>query len=147
MDKDSVVQGLRALARDKTKRTKAGFLREVLVDVEAALAAGVSQSNIVDELNKHGLDITLATFVTTLKRLRQQRNKKLALTTLQVPGVGTTTDPAVCINQEGADSRPLTRRERGQQVADKYLNTETLSPLTQRLLNKQREEKDESSGD
>lgn len=146
MDKDAVADGLRALARDNSKRTKAGCLREVLDDIEAALAAGVSQTAIVNELNRHGLGISLATFVTTLKRLRKQRRLALPKAAAPVPDAGSKPDVGTGLGQEG-DGRGLTLRERGHLVAEKYIKQETMTPLTKRLLARQQEKTDESSGD
>lgn len=76
MNGKTISARLRALATDDTKRSKAARLRDVFEDVEAALAAGVSRSIIVDELAKLGLSMSLATFETTLKRIRQKRSKQ-----------------------------------------------------------------------
>ena len=50
---------------------------------------------------------------------------------------------------EGTDSQNLehglSRREIGQKKAEKYLTQETMSPMTKRLLAKQKEKPDESS--
>ena len=43
MDKKAVSERLRALASDDQKRSKAARLRDVIDDVETALAAGVSR--------------------------------------------------------------------------------------------------------
>lgn len=75
MDRKAIAERLRALASDDKKRSKAARLRDVIDDVEAALAAGVPRASVVEELTKHGLEITLATFETTLKRIRQKRGK------------------------------------------------------------------------
>lgn len=75
MDRKAIAERLRALASDDKKRSKAARLRDVIDDVEAALAAGVSRASVVEELSKHGLEMTLATFETTLKRIRQKRGK------------------------------------------------------------------------
>lgn len=76
MDRKAVAERLRALASDDMKRSKAARLRDVFDDVEAALAAGVSRSLVIEELAAHGLELTLATFETTLKRIRQKRGKQ-----------------------------------------------------------------------
>jgi hypothetical protein len=73
MDKIAVAQSLRALAADNKGRSKTARLRDVLDDVEAALAAGVPRSAVLQTLAQHGLDMTLATFETTLRRLRRKR--------------------------------------------------------------------------
>lgn len=70
MDKSAVSQRLKALAADDKKRSKAARLRDVIEDVEAALAAGVPRQDVLDELNDLGLNMTLTTFETTLKRIR-----------------------------------------------------------------------------
>lgn len=75
MDKKVASERLRALAADDRKRSKAARLRDVIDDVEATLAAGVSRADVVTELAALGLDMSLATFETTLKRIRQKRGK------------------------------------------------------------------------
>ena len=75
MDRKAIAERLRALACDDKKRSKAARLRDVIDDVEVALAAGVSRSLVVKELAAHGLEMTLATFETTLKRIRQKHAK------------------------------------------------------------------------
>ena len=75
MDKKAIAERLRALASDDNKRSKAARLRDVIDDVEFALAAGVTRSSVLEELAAHGLEMTLTTFDTTLKRIRQKRNK------------------------------------------------------------------------
>jgi hypothetical protein len=73
MDKKAVSERLRALASDDLRRSKAARLRDVIDDVEVALAAGVSRADVLAELQAHGLNMSLATFETTLKRLRAKR--------------------------------------------------------------------------
>lgn len=75
MDKKLVSGRLRKLATDESKRSKAARLRDVIDDVENALAAGVTRAHVLLELNACGLDMSLATFETTLKRIRAQRNR------------------------------------------------------------------------
>ncbi len=75
MDKKAIAERLRTLASDDNKRSKAARLRDVIDDVEVALAAGVTRSSVLEELAAHGLEMTLATFDTTLKRIRQKRYK------------------------------------------------------------------------
>lgn len=78
MQKKDLGQRLRALATDDKKRSKAARLRDVFHDVEAALSAGVSRVSVLEELKAHGLVMTLATFETTLKRLRQKHGRLAA---------------------------------------------------------------------
>jgi hypothetical protein len=97
MDKKTVSEGLRALALDSQNRSKAALLRDVIDDVETALAAGVTRAAVLAELNTHGLDMSLATFETTLRRLRAKRNQTTS-NTLQTPApikVSNASAPAV----------------------------------------------------
>lgn len=77
MDKKTVTESLRALAKDDNKRSKAARLRDVIDDVEAALSAGVPRSAVVEALSKHGLQMSLTTFETTLRRIRQKRGRTI----------------------------------------------------------------------
>lgn len=76
MDKKAISERLRKLAASSNHRSKAALLRDVIDDVEAALAAGISRSSIVKALSEHGLEISLSTFDTTLKRIRKKRGGK-----------------------------------------------------------------------
>lgn len=73
MDKQAISDRLRALASDDEARSKAARLRDVIDDVEVALAAGVPRSLVLKELKDHGLDLSLSTFDTSLKRIRAKR--------------------------------------------------------------------------
>jgi len=84
MDRNAIVERLRTLAADDEKRSKAARLRDVIDDVEAALAAGVPHSAVVEELTKHGLEMSLATFNTNLRRIRQKRNAATTMTAKQL---------------------------------------------------------------
>jgi len=75
MDWKAISEDIRDVSDDNVKISKAAFLRNVIDDVEAALAAGVPRSVIVDKLVSHGLDISLATFQTTLHRVRRKKGK------------------------------------------------------------------------
>ncbi len=80
MDKKSLTDRLLALCVDKkgkkskqTKLTKTAQLLAVMPDIEAVQALGVSRASIVEELNACGLEISLATFDGTLRRLRKRK--------------------------------------------------------------------------
>ena len=75
MQKNDLGQRLRALATDDSKRSKTARLRDVFHEVEATLNAGVTRSAVLEELKAGGLVMSLATFETTLKRLRQRQTK------------------------------------------------------------------------
>jgi hypothetical protein len=63
---------LQSLANDSAKRSKTSVLREVFVDIEAAIRAGVPQVAIIEELRDLGLDINQGAFRSALRRLRTQ---------------------------------------------------------------------------
>lgn len=70
MDKKAITKALRDLANDNEARSKAAQFRDLMPDIEAALAAGVSQSKVLETLNKNGLELTANTFRTFLRRAR-----------------------------------------------------------------------------
>jgi hypothetical protein len=74
MDKKTITERLRALASNDKKRSKTARLRDVIDDVEAALAAGVTRAAVHEELKAH-LDMSFQTFVGTLQRIRAKRGK------------------------------------------------------------------------
>lgn len=75
MNKSIISEQLRALAENDEARTKIARLRDVFDDIEAALAAGVSQSRVVKNLSDNGLVMTLGTFKSMLQRIRKERVK------------------------------------------------------------------------
>lgn len=94
MTKKTISERLRALASDDKKRTKAARLRDVIDDVEAALAAGVSRAAVVEELKASGLELTMQTFETMLRRIRAKRGKGAHV---HQPSVPTAAVPAIAI--------------------------------------------------
>jgi hypothetical protein len=62
--------------RDSRSRSKTSRLREVFVHVEAALSAGSTRQQVLAELNSLGLNMTVATFNTSLQRIRARESKK-----------------------------------------------------------------------
>ena len=84
MDWKAISEDIRDVSDGNLKLSKAAFLRNVIDDVEVALAAGVPRSVIVDKLVSHGLDISLATFQTTLHRVRRKRGKPTVTPVTQV---------------------------------------------------------------
>ena len=75
MDKKAITDSLRALALSQVNRSKAACLRDVFDELEATLAAGVTRASVVQTLAANGLEMSLGTFETTLKRIRQKRTK------------------------------------------------------------------------
>lgn len=107
MDRDVVSKRLRALAAGAAKRSKAARLRDIIDDVEAALSAGVPRADVVAELAAHGLDMSLATFETTLKRIRHAARNAPAprVTTRYRPGQAPSTQgPMELVGHDDASS-------------------------------------------
>jgi hypothetical protein len=77
MDNTTISNRLKALAAGVEHRSKTARLRDLFDDVEAALSAGVHSHVIVNELKTFGLDMSVATFHSTLKRLRKERGAAL----------------------------------------------------------------------
>ena len=75
VDKEKVSAALRELADEHRgiPQSDTARLREVLDDVENALAAGASQSAVLDTLHNQGFTLTLSSFQSTLARLRRER--------------------------------------------------------------------------
>jgi len=75
VDKERVSAALRELADEHRgiPRSDTARLREVLDDVEDALSAGASHSDVLDTLHNQGFSLTLSSFQSTLARLRRER--------------------------------------------------------------------------
>lgn len=152
MDKNSVAEALRALAGGEG-RSETARLRDVFPEVEAALAAGVSRSAILQTLHEQGFTMTAKSFESALYRLRkQQRAGQLgkanaarvhASVTAGTPAAA----PQVLTPKEGADDAPaeaedlsmLTPKERRERRADQFIKTEAQAsnPLLKNLLKKE----------
>lgn len=102
MDRNTIAESLRALAQQDQNRSKAARFRDVYEDVENALTAGVSRTVVIDELAKHGLKMTLATFATTLARERERRKRELGDT----PQKTAPSTPPAEVKPELAEDQP-----------------------------------------
>ena len=69
---------VRALAADPSRRSLTSRLRDVFDDVEFALRAGVSRTDILAELCASGLVMEFKTFENALERIRAQRRRNAA---------------------------------------------------------------------
>lgn len=81
MTKTTITEELRRLASDQVARSQTARLRDVLDEVEAAIAAGVSHATILSALNERGFSMTPKSFADTLFRLRKKRAKGAKATT------------------------------------------------------------------
>ncbi|EMO4164938.1 hypothetical protein R7Q53_004007 [Morganella morganii] len=75
MTKDSVADVLRALATGDKSRSETARLRDIVDEVEAALAAGVSRAAVLEALNDQGFTMTLKSFESALYRIRKKRTQ------------------------------------------------------------------------
>ncbi|WP_193373736.1 hypothetical protein [Burkholderia sp. KJ006] len=69
---------LRALARNPDQRSQTARLRDVLPDVEAAIAAGVRHEHILNTLHNGGFTFTMSGFKQALRRLRARSDRAQA---------------------------------------------------------------------
>ena len=78
MTKTSVADVLRELAKGDKSRSETARLRDVIDEVEAALAAGVRRSAVLEALHGQGFTMTLKSFESALYRIRKQRGQGTA---------------------------------------------------------------------
>lgn len=70
-----VSEALQALIASGSARTKMGFLRQVLPEIEAAQAAGITHEKILKTLNEQGFGVdSQKTYAAMLSRIRVKKN-------------------------------------------------------------------------
>jgi hypothetical protein len=143
MDKAEVAAKLRELASGNDQRKEIAKLRAVFDDVEAALAAGVKRTAVLDVLRENGLKMNQGTFDTQVYRIRQSRKAAIAKsapaqvekadeapTTLTIPAEATEVpvldDPAPTDNSDPPTARDLNVRysdiQQAQAKARRYIS-------------------------
>ena len=75
MPEDSAAKALRALAKGEQNRSQIARLRDLIDEVEAALASGVSRAAVLHTLHEHGFTFTPSSFESALYRIRKQARK------------------------------------------------------------------------
>ncbi|MGB5831165.1 MAG: hypothetical protein WBG92_04150 [Thiohalocapsa sp.] len=91
---DEARQGIRNLAARPAAPSLAAQIRQLLPDIEQAQACGVSRSEIVAELRRHGLAVSETYFATALSRARRKRTHAPGQRTTDLaPAAGTGNDP------------------------------------------------------
>ena len=73
-----ISKGLLDLATDPNRRPKISRMRDVIEEIEAALAAGITYQEVVERLGSLGLELTHPTFASYLKRIRAERSRTRA---------------------------------------------------------------------
>ncbi|CAD2265247.1 hypothetical protein X12_004520 (plasmid) [Xanthomonas arboricola] len=154
---------LELASRKDGRRPKRAQLRQLLPEIEAALAAGAGYAEIVETLNAQGIEMTVSAFRTALFHIRKPTPSKRrhgareALphpTPAGAPGApagpqatrsgaaesATTEKPEPAeVPTHGPDGLPLTRKQQRELVADQFVpraGSGPRSPRIQKLLNK-----------
>lgn len=149
MEQNEVSNRLRALAADDKRRPETARLRDVFDDVEATLAAGVSQADVLAELHQCGYTMTMASFKSALQRIRKELQKgnktgpvfpARAVTPLSFAQKVKAPGDAKALPQahetgatDGDDLDGLTEKQRRERVADRYIR-DAENPLLKRIL-------------
>ena len=90
MTKEILSNELNRLASNDEKRTQTARLRDLLEEIEATLASGVTRAAVVETLAKNGFNLPLGSFNSTLHRLRKKRNNNTVPVSKQVGQVKAT---------------------------------------------------------
>lgn len=64
---------LSSLSENAEKKNKTALVAQYIDEIETALSSGLKRKDVIDELNKFGLNFSLSTFETSLKRIRLKR--------------------------------------------------------------------------
>lgn len=155
MKKDDVAGVLQALATGDKSRSETARLRDVIGEVEAALAAGVSRAAILEALHGQGFTMTLKGFESALYRIRKARAKQSQPAPAMAPAAtpaasgsaaaGTALDCAIQSQptqppHQGEQAEPedlasLDKKQRREKLADQFIKPE--NPLLKRMKKEQ----------
>ncbi len=153
MKKDDVAGVLQALATGDKSRSETARLRDVIGEVEAALAAGVSRAAILEALHGQGFTMTLKGFESALYRIRKARAKQPQPAPAMAPAATSAASGSATVDcaiqsqpiqppHQGEQAEPelagLDEKQRREKLADKFIGKETekKNSLADRLLNK-----------
>ncbi|MFS8371836.1 hypothetical protein EIQ27_00490 [Xanthomonas campestris pv. armoraciae] len=106
MTKTSVADVLRELAKGEKSRSETARLRDVIDEVEAAIAAGVSRSAVLEALHGQGFTMTLKSFESALYRIRKQRGQGAAAPSAQPT-------PFLSHDEEKGEATPAASKKAG----------------------------------
>lgn len=135
MTKISVADVLRELAKGATNRSETARLNDVINEVEAALAAGVHRSAVLQALHGQGFTMTLKSFESALYRMRKKRVQGTARTLnapIQTP-LRYEGELPIPESDLGGTTDPLTMRQRGEAVADQYMKTTSATSILKKF--------------
>lgn len=130
---------LRALANDSSKVTKkTARLRQLLPEIDALQAAGVTHEAILEALNKNGFDLKMGAYSTMLWRIRNKPKHPTSLApaspviTGEPIGEGSSTPiPGAEMQDEEIDLAES--RKRREAKASKFIGTDANPLITKKL--------------
>lgn len=121
-DTKDVAAALQALVQsDATARTKMGRLRQLLPEIEAAQAAGISHEQILLALNERGFDLKMGPYSTMLWRIRNSKPKGNAAVPRSVPAARAAAESTP--GQEGLQSPPRPEAENADEELSDAMET------------------------
>jgi hypothetical protein len=74
-DSQTIHQLLQTASTSDPTRSQTARLQDYLDSIESALASGVSRASVIQILSANGFDISLNSFASALRRVRQRRAK------------------------------------------------------------------------
>ncbi len=127
-EKENVAEVLRALASGSENRSQTARLRDIIVELESAIAAGVSRAAILEALHAHGFTLTPKSFESALYRIRQQQGR-VGMPSASQPAVPADDAPP---DQPG-DQAALNKKQRRERLADQFIKPESANPLLKHI--------------
>lgn len=144
MDKESVIDALRALTSEMQNRTKIAQLREVYPYIEEAKRAGFKNAKIVETLNAQGFGLTLKSFEMLLYRIREQQREVTGDSTktsaLPMPPLTRRSQDVYAVDPPSEQSQlgVLDKKQQRERLADQFISPEITNPLLKRLKEHQK---------
>lgn len=132
METHNVAEALRSLAKGDKARSETARLRDVIDEVEKALAAGVSRTAILDTLKAQGFTMSLKGFDTALYRIRKSRKndprpRAPAPSFLPASTAAQNTEVAHKETEVGNENSPKKGKAAAEEKASKYISGQSVS--------------------
>lgn len=138
MDDESVVQAVRALMKTG-KKTNTARLRVIFNVIEQAFEAGVSRESMHKTLQEEGFTLSLQSFDNAMHRLRKQNasvSDQIKATkdrAAKPQGFTPKIEGGLEPEDEDEDLANLTKKERRERQANKFIKPEFTNPLIKNL--------------
>ena len=143
MTRQAISEKLAELRQSDSGRSQTARLADLLPEIEATLASGVSRQAVLDQLNESGFNLTLKGFETALSRLRKRArtagqprpSSNLAASSVPAPAApGPSAQAADSPPAAPEDLRGLDPKARREKRADHYLpDTPAGNPLLSKV--------------